>query len=417
MNLPALTLIKRKQPAPRLENVRAHLRQGLASLNLKPGDYQGAKIALTAGSRGISDIALILHTVGQFLRELGSEPFVVPSMGSHGGATAEGQTAVLQNLGVTEESVEMPIKASMETELIGHSPDGVPLHMDKIAWQSDGVVLINRVKPHSGFDGPIESGMMKMAVIGLGNHNGAKSAHQAVMDLGYNRVISRLAQLFIDTGKIRFGVAILENANHGTADVVAVPAASIFEMEKQLLKRAKDLMARLPSREIDILIVDEMGKEISGVGMDPNVIGRRMFIAEPEPESPKIGRIFVRRMATGGGGNGLGIGLADFALRALVDEINWKYTYTNAITSGTPEKARCPVVCENDREALEYAVRTCRRPDPGKARIMWVRNTLNLEKVAVSPALLDEVLAEAGAEKEGELSWDFTQDGDLPFLL
>jgi hypothetical protein len=405
--------VERAFRQPTVHDVEGELRQSLAALALGDKVGPGKRIAITAGSRGITDLVTVLRVIGESLRERGASPFIIPAMGSHGGATAEGQRDLLASLGIAEETTGLPVKSSMETVLIGTDDRGVPLYMDKHAHESDGVVVVNRIKPHTGFDGPVESGLLKMAVIGLGKHAGALAAHKAVLAFGYNHVIRSLGNLVYSTGKVLFGVGIVENAWHRTAHVEAMLPGDIDTREPQLLEKAKEYLPRLPLRQCDVLLVNYMGKEISGSGMDTNVLGRRWFIAEPEPEWPKLKRVILRDMTDHSDGNALGIGLADFVHRKIVGKVDWLKTYVNAVTSNTPEKARLPVVCENDREALEWALTTCFGFDWSDAKLCWIPDTLNLTRVVVSQKLLQEVLQEPGSRVVKEFELQFDQHGDL----
>lgn len=392
------------------------LRPQLADLPaslIKPG----MRVAITAGSRGITDLVAVLRELGCFVRSKGAVPFIVPSMGSHSGATAEGQLTLLRSLGITEESTSMAIESSMETKLVGKDPRGIPLYMDRKAWESDGVILVNRIKPHSGFDGPIESGLLKMAVIGLGKHDGAQAAHQAVLAYGYNHVIAAMGKIFLSSGKILFGIGLVENAFHQTARLEVVTNTYLLAKEEEMLEEAKQLMPRLPFDQCDLLLIDYIGKEISGVGLDPNVIGRRMFIAEPEPEKPRIKRIVIRDLTFKTDGNALGVGLADYITCRLYKKINWETTYINAVTSKTPEKARLPIVCESDRQALQWAADTAVGSDLSGLRFCWISDTQYLDEMVLSENLLNNVAAEHNFVSKERVSLDYDEQGNLPLIF
>ena len=391
---PRVALVEQQIPSPKVADVSAAIasefqRKGVAG-RIRPG----MRVAVAAGSRGINGIPRILSTVVGELKRLNAEPFIVPAMGSHGGATAEGQLSVLHSLGVTEQAVGCPIHSSMDTVQIGETPDHIPVLIDKIASHADGIVVVARIKGHTEYSGPVESGLMKMLTIGLGKHQGALTAHKNAVQLTYRVAIVSVAREIIQKSKLLFGVGLVENAYDETAEVVVAWPEDFEETERALLKRAKAFMARIPFNIIDVLVVDEIGKEISGSGMDTNVIGRRMVFGEPEPVRPVITRIVVRDLSKNTYGSGAGIGLADFTTRRLVDRLDRRPTYLNCLTAMTPEKARIPMTAESDREAIEWALLTVGNTPSPLARLMRIRNTLHLGKFYVSEALLPEIEAD-----------------------
>lgn len=353
----------------------------------------GARIAVTAGSRGIHDLVTVVRAAVDWLRAAGAEPFVVPAMGSHGGATADGQREMLAGLGVTPESIGCPIEATMETVVLGHLEDGTPVHHDALAAAADGVLLINRVKPHTDFHGPVESGLGKILAIGLGNHQGAAALHAGgIPALG--SAIESAAHLVVATGKILGGLAIIENAYEKTASVELVVAEGIAgPAENALLQLAGSLMARLPFDSLDVLVVDEMGKDKSGTGMDTNVIGRCWVHGIPEFESPTIAAISVHRLSEASHGNASGLGLADVIPASMLDQIDLKASYVNALTSGAggARRSRLPMVLEDDAAAVLAAVTMSGRRDWSELRLARIADTLSPNELLVSPALLDEV--------------------------
>ncbi len=387
---PKLSLVEQHLDAPRLDDPIRTLADKLAAFDFRDKVRPGARIAVTAGSRGIAEIVPVTREVVGHLRTLGAEPFIVPAMGSHGGATADGQIEVLRALGITEESVGAPIRSSMEVVQLGTTDEGIPVYWDKITAESDGVVVINRVKPHTEFNGELESGIFKMMVIGLGKHRGAASAHSYTVPLSYRTVIPSCGRFILQRANVLAGVAIVENAYHQIAELDVLAPTDLETQEKALLARARDLMARLPFDDLDVLVVDEIGKDISGTGLDTNVIGRLMFIGEPEPESPKIRRIVVRDLTAETLGSALGIGLADFVTKRAADKVDRRVTNINALTAVTPEKARIPLTCETDREAIELALANCGPITAETARLVRIRNTLHLKHLLVSEALLPE---------------------------
>lgn len=411
---PRLALIRQRWPAPAIGDVPAAVSAELARIGLPTVIRPGMSVAITAGSRGITGIATILATVVAELRKAGANPFVVPAMGSHGGATAEGQLLMLGELGITEASVGAPIRSSMDVVEVARTPSGIPVYVDKLAASADGIVVVNRVKSHTEFEGDIESGLIKMMVIGLGKHVGATTAHQYSALRRYSNVLPEIARTFLSTMPVVCGLAIVENAYHQTAQIVALRPAEIEEAERKLQRKAKELMARLPFDDLDILVVDEIGKQISGTGMDTKIIGRMMVRYEPEPQKPKIKRIVVRDLTPQTHGNAIGIGLADYVTRRLVDKIDYHATYVNCITADQPEKARLPIVAENDREALHYALVTIGAVSPNEARVVRIKNTLQLETMLISEALLPEAETKANVEVLTEpMEVAFDEAGDL----
>mgnify|MGYP001794810119 CR=1 FL=1 len=328
---------------------------------------------------------------------MGATPFIVPSMGSHGGATAQGQKEVLQHIGITEDAIGIPIRSTMEVVQVGEISEfgaKFPVYMDKYAFDADYVVVINRIKPHTDFSGDFGSGWMKIMSIGLGNHIGALSYHRVIASYSYANVIKIIAQKVLDTGKILFSLGIVENAYGETADIGAALAETLIQTEYELIKKAKKHIVHLPFDEVDLLIVDEMGKNISGSGMEPTVHGRLHCLSEPALEKPKIKRIFVRDLTPGSEGNALGIGFADFTTRRLVDKIDFRVTYINCITGIDPEDGRIPITFDTDKEAIDAALNTIGYIEPEAAKVVWIKNTLCLEEMMVSSAYEKQVKAE-----------------------
>jgi hypothetical protein len=391
---PRVALVEQHIESPRLDNVPDAIRAEIARIGVARKVRPGMSIAVTAGSRGITGIDLILATVVAELKQMGAEPFVVPCMGSHGGATAAGQVEVLHSLGITEQTMGCPIRASMEAVQIGVTPEGIPVFQDRFAFSADGIVVVNRIKAHTDFTGPVESGLMKMLTIGLGKHTGALSAHRHAIRYSYAAVIASMAREVIRRAPLLFGLGIVENANDETALFSAVWPQDFEAVERDLLQRAKALMPRLPFRQLDVLLIDEMGKEISGSGMDTNVLGRRIVFGEGEPDSPHITRVAVCDLTEKSHGNAIGIGLADFTTRRLVDKIDRYQTYVNGLTSGSPERGRLPMVAEHDQEAAEWALMTCGAVDSSRARLVRARNTLHLARFFASEALLPDIEAD-----------------------
>ncbi|MGW6199911.1 DUF2088 domain-containing protein [Kribbella sp. NPDC055110] len=351
-----------------------------------------ARIAVTAGSRGIHDLVPVVKAAVDWLRDAGAVPFVIPAMGSHGGATADGQREMLEGLGITPETVGCPIEATMETVVVGTLPDGTEVHHDAIAAKADGVLLVNRVKPHTDFRGPIESGIAKILAIGLGNHLGAASLHAGgIPSLGAN--IEAAARMVVAQGKILGGLAILENAREQTAAVELLQADGIAEAaENALLQRASGLLGRLPFDQLDVLVVDELGKDKSGAGMDTNVIGRCWVHGIPEFESPSIAAISVHSLSPASHGNASGLGLADVIPARLLEQIDLQASYVNALTSGAggARRSRLPMVMEDDEAAVLAAVTMCGRRHWSELRLARIQDTLSPNELMVTPALLAE---------------------------
>ncbi|WP_307343182.1 lactate racemase domain-containing protein [Caldalkalibacillus uzonensis] len=352
---------------------------------------KGAEIAVTAGSRGIANIAEILRETVSALKGMGYEPFLVPAMGSHGGGTAEGQVEVLKHLGVTEEAVGTEIRSSMDVELIAHTDDGVPVYMDKNAYHADGIVVVNRVKPHTSFRGRVESGLSKMVTIGLGKIKGARLVHSnGAVHMARN--IEKVSKCAIENSKILMGLAIVENAYEDTVDVVGVTRDEWHDKEEELLKQAKAMMPSLPVDDIDLLIIEEMGKIYSGTGMDPNIIGRWRMNGLPEPEVPNIKRIVVLDLAHQSFGNAMGVGLADFTTRKLFDKIDLHATYTNALTSTNLQRAMIPLIYPTEKDSIETAIKSLgSEVNYASLKVVQIPNTLHLKHVLVSKPVLKEM--------------------------
>jgi len=400
--LPRMVEVKQKIHAPKLEDFITEIRKELRRIELHKKIKPGDEIAITAGSRGIAHYPEILSTIVEEVKKAGGKPFLVPAMGSHGGATSEGQVAVLKGLGITSETVGAPIRATMEVEEIGRLENGVPVYVDRNALKADGIIVVNRVKPHTDFKGEIESGLMKMMVIGLGKQKGAEMIHSYRSE-GYHKLLPEAARLILKRLPILLGLAIVENAYHEIAIVKAIEPENIEREEKELLKKAKSLIARIPFKDIDVLIIDEIGKEISGTGMDTNVVGRFWLPGESDPLAANIKRIVVLDLTEETHGNAIGIGLADVTTKRVVDKINYQVTFVNALTAGHVEGAKTPVFLPNDREAITIALRTCGPIDPREAKVVRIRNTLDLERLWISESLLRTIESDPELKKKIEV--------------
>lgn len=390
----------------------------LLDIALPPG-ADGPRVAVTAGSRGIRDLALVLRTVIDELRRTGCRPFVVPCMGSHGGATPQGQVDVLADLGVTEASVGAPLVSSLDVVEVATSAFGAPVYVGRDLVAADGIVAVNRVKVHTDFSADIGSGIAKMLVIGAGKQQGAESAHRSCLQHGYPETIVEHARCIVERLPVLFGIAVVEEQRERTAAVELVPTLQGIEVlltrERALKVKADSLMARLPFNDIDVLVVDRMGKEISGAGVDTNVVGRRAIRAGTQPSCPHVRRLLICDLTDQSHGNASGVGVADFITRRLLDKVDRRYTEINCLTAAAPEEARLPIALDTDREAVAACLSTCGVQHAADARLVWIRDTMSLETLVVSEALLPEVRASADTlTTEGELSaLPFTIAGEL----
>jgi hypothetical protein len=410
MRYPNLLCLRQRFETHRVNDVSKAVLDALASCDLgavAPGD----EVAVAVGSRGITNLPTIVRTLVSALRERGARPFLVPAMGSHGGGSADGQRRVLEGYGLGEEALGVPIRAGMETTLLGETADGIPIHIDRIAAEAPHLVIVNRVKPHTSFAGQIESGLLKMLMIGLGNHVGATVYHRAIVTHTFDRIVRSVGSIVLDRSNVRFGLAILEDAADQTALIEAVAPQDFERRERELLEQARRWMPRLPLDRIDLLIVDEMGKDVSGQGMDTNVTGRKAVRAAGMPE---VTRLFVRALTSGSHGNAHGIGQADFATTRLVEAIDRRVTAINSITAVNPARARIPIHFDTDREAIDAALSTIGLVAPEAARIVRIRNTLKLEVVEVSEPCLAEIAQRRDLEVlRGPYPFAFDTRGDL----
>jgi hypothetical protein len=417
--LPRMLTLQRHFDAPREPDPAGAVRRGLAALELADRIPAGGSVAVPVGSRGIANLVTIIEATVSFLKEAGFEPFIIPAMGSHGGGTAPGQVEVLGSLGITGASTGAPIRASMETVVVGETDRGLPVHVDRHAAEADAIIVINRVKPHTEFQGSVESGLLKMMLIGLGKLEGAALYHRASARLGFSTLAAEAVPVVVDRSGVVGGLAILENAREETARIEAVPIENIFEQESGLLREAIELMAKLPFFGADLLLVDRMGKNISGAGIDPNVTGRGGLDAwegnqARRPKAADVTRLVVRELTPESSGNALGIGLVDLIPKRLADQIDWEKTGLNALTAMVPYKGRCPIVLPSDRECVEKALQTCGMVEPKDARIMHIADTLHLERVRVSEAYRREIETRDDLEivDEGDLL-RFDREGNL----
>ncbi len=372
----------------------------------------GAKIAVAVGSRGIQNLSTIVHVVIRYLKQKGALPFIIPAMGSHGGATVEGQAALLGDYRITEAAMECPIRSDMDVITLPQDGLETPIYMDRLAFDSDGVVLINRIKAHTDFQGSHESGLVKMSVIGLGKEKQAFEIHRHGIR-GLKEFVPQAARKILSSGKILFGVGIIENAYEETSHLEVLPANEIWEREPELLQISKSQMPSLPLGEIDVLIVDQMGKNISGAGMDTNIIGRTRIQGIPDSNTPKIRSLVVTDLTAESHGNGTGIGLADVVTRALVEKLDLAVTYKNIVTSGFFERGKIPVTAETDSDALTLALRAAGVLERERAVVMRIRDTLSLEELYVSSEGLELLRGQSGIETIGAGCHLFGSKGKL----
>ncbi len=409
MELFKIALVRQLFDTSRLEDIEGTVYREMEGLGIKGKIKKGDKIAIGVGSRGITNIGRITKQVVDYLKSLEASPFIIPAMGSHGGATAEGQLKVLESLGITQEYLGCPIYSSLEVIKVGESEEGVPVYLDKFASSADHIVIINRIKPHTLFHGEIESGLLKMMVIGLGKYEGALAAHRAALRLGTDSLLlKKMARVLLQNYPPLFGLAIIENVSGETAAIKALAGNEIESEEPKLLAYAREILPKLPFETLDLLIVDELGKDISGAGMDRNVTGRGIGISKP-----KILRIFVRDLSEKSYGNATGIGQADFTTTRLVNKIDREATYANSLTSMIPESAKIPVYFDTDREALQAALMTIDKKAQ-EVEAVWIKNTSCLTEFYVSESLLPKVRERENLSLESEPQpLQFDAEGNL----
>ncbi len=406
---PKIFRLRQTFDAPRIDDVPGEVQSQLVRLDLGRKVRPGESVAIAVGSRGIAHIAAIARAIADHLKGLRAKPFIVPAMGSHGGGTADGQRQVLESYGISEEFVGCPIRSGMETVVVGRAPEGFPIHFDRLAFEADHVVVCNRVKPHTGFCGPIESGLMKMLLIGLGNCEGAKVYHRAIQDFSFAQIIRSVAAEVLGRCHILAGLATVENAFDQTALIEAVPPEQFEAREKELLALARRWLPRLPFQHVDVLLVDRIGKDISGTGLDPNVVGRKFNDHKAlDDEWPKVKRIAVRSLTAATHGNAIGLGIAEFCRSQLLRETDFAATRLNGLVSGHISSVMTPLDYSTDREMLAAALGVIGLVEPPEARLLWIADTLHLGEVECSAAYLDE----ARQRRDLEI---LTEPRELPF--
>lgn len=413
MEFPRMFEVRQRFEGRRVRDVAGAIRGALAQSGVLSGARRGGRVAITAGSRGIAQGPTVLRAVAAALRDSGLEPFVIPAMGSHGGGTAQGQREVLGRNGITEQTVGAPVCASMEVVCLGEAPEGFPVYLDRYASEADYIAVVNRVKPHTEFLGGVQSGLLKMMAMGLGKAQGAATYHQAAVREGaIDRIAGAVTRMTTEAHAVLFGLGIVENARCQIAHVEAAGPEGMAALDARLLALATRWMPWLPFDEMDLLVVDEMGKNISGTGMDSNVIGRKSWAFGRDPdERPRIRRILVRDLTEESQGNACGLGLADFALRRVVDKMDVGVSYLNAITCTRPRGVMIPMTFGTDREAIQAAMSTLGVSGAGEARVARIKNTLELERLEVSEALLPQLAGRSGVTVSAR-AWPMAFDRD-----
>jgi hypothetical protein len=418
MDYPRFGLIRQRFPeSPKLDP-KGWLLAEFERTGLLKAVKKGHRVLLTAGSRGIDSMKDVLAACVEAVRSAGGEPFLYPAMGSHGGAKAAMQVKVLTHLGITEQSMGAPIYADWDIVEVGRAEGGVPVYADRAAVDADHILIVNRVKEHTEYMGDTESGLLKMAVVGLGRQQGAETMHRLAVNITYYKAIHGIARVLFKELNILGGIALLEDHRNQLRRVEAVPARDVFDREPKLLKESQQHRAKLPFDQLDILLVDRIGKDISGSGFDTKVIGRIMNIYEKECETPKITRIVFRDLTEGSEGNATGLGLADYTTRRAVEKIDFEATRINCMTGGSPEKGRIPITLATDRAAIEAAFATIGLWTPETVKVAWIPNTKDLEWLAVSSALLESSRNRSDLEVMDELfDLPFDAEDNLPHLV
>jgi len=409
--LPPMYRVRYDLSPRRVEDVARELHDRLAASAVLSRVGRGAQIAIAVGSRGIANQPLLVRALIDELKGVGARPFVVPAMGSHAGADSAGQKALLEALGLTEQFLGVEIRSSMEVVRVGETDSGLPVFADKHASEADGIVLVNRIKAHTSFVGEVESGLLKMVAIGLGKQRGAEICHE----LGFEKMsqhIVEIARCALGRLRILFGVAVLENAVHDTAELHVLAAEEIAQREPALLAKAKTLMARVPFKQLEVIVIDRIGKDISGTGLDPNVVGR--YHTGYGSGGPSVTRISVLDITDASHGNGNGLGIADFTTRRAFDKFDFAETYPNSLTSNVPVSVKIPMVLPDDRSAIRAAIKTCLIWDKTRVRLVRIRDTLSLSEMEVSESLLPEIENDPRLQiVEGPYELAFDAEGNL----
>jgi len=416
MEFSPLLLVRQNFPDRGLKDVAGEVHRQLQSAAFGANLKRGARVAIGVGSRGIRNIDLIVKSVVEYWKSQGANPFIFPAMGSHGAATAEGQADVLAHYGIDEATMGCPVLSQLDVVSLGCTGDGIEAFMDRMAFESDGVMLVGRVKWHTDFAGNIESGLFKMMAIGLGKFAGAQRYHTYAYKLGLETVIRTVGRQVLNSGKVLGGLAILEDANHNTAQLTAVKVAEMEQKEEELLATVKSWMGRIPC-DLDVLILDEIGKNISGAGMDTKVVNRSVHGAyNPWDTAPRLERLYLRSISENSYRNGVGLGMADIVHDRLLEQIDWNPTRINSLTASTPAAIRTPIHFGTDRACLQTIAPTVGRLDMRDVTFGWIRNSLELGLIALTANLRPQIEANSKLEIIDELEWPFDAQGNLPGL-
>lgn len=396
-----------------IEDINKAIKKELNKINFQEKITPGMKIGITAGSRGIDNVKDIIKSIIKEVKNSGGKPFIIPAMGSHGGGTVQGQLNVLAKLGITEKEMNVPIKSTMETIKLREFKNGLPVHFDKIAYECDGIVVVNRIKVHTAYKGEIESGLLKMLAVGLGNHEGARQVHSLGVR-GLKKYIKKFAHVILQKAPILCGIGIIENAYEKTHTIKAANPDEFETIEKKLLKWCKDLLPSLPAKKIDLLIIEEMGKDISGTGMDTNIVGGIKGSIDGGFSPPEVQKIMVLDLTEESNGNAMGIGIADLTTQNVYEKIDFETTYTNAITSTFFDRASIPMVFKTEKEGVEAALEALWKFPGEKPKVIIIKNTLNLEELYVSEAVWEEIKNKNNVETKGDWhSLDFDAGGKI----
>jgi hypothetical protein len=405
-DLPQMARVRQAFEHHKIDDVAGAVTNEMGREDIKAKVKPGAKIAVGVGSRGVANIDVAVKALIASLKELGADPFIFPAMGSHAGGTSEGQEALLAGYGVTEDKMGAPVRATMDTVVVAELEGGTKVHMDKYAHDADGVVLINRVKPHTSFRGEIESGIVKMMTIGMGKINGATSLHGNHPITEFGDALPRAAKAIMECQPFLFGIGMVEDAFDDTAIIQALPAETLFAEETKLQAKAKELMAKIYIEDIDVLVIDEIGKEISGAGADPNVIGNP---GTPGFEVPRVKKIVILDLTEKTHGNAAGIGSAHVITHRLLRRVDFASTYANMVTATALEGARVPIPMKTAEDAVRLAVKTLIGVEPEDARIVRIRNTLSLGEIEVSEPILKDLQGDSRMEvlsQPGKISFE-----------
>ena len=412
-----LHLIERIAPSsPALAELTTDVQHALSALSVSSDRLRGKRIAVSVGSRGIASLREIVRATCDWVKVQGGLPFVFPGMGSHGGATPDGQRKILEGYGVTAENIGAEIKSSMETVAVGKAAEGFQAYLDRNAWEADGIIVVNRIKPHTDFSGNTESGLLKMIAVGMGKEDGARETHRWGWKFGFERVIRSMSAVTLASGKILCGLGVIENEFHEICRVCAARPENFVSVEEEALRVARPLVPRIPFPRLHLLIVDEMGKDISGTGMDTKVIGRHVDLQPGE--APEISMLYVRDLTDESSGNAVGMGLADMIHERLFRKVDFRKTYLNSTVALNPGPSKLPMHFPSDREALGLAFGHLGWPGPDEQQVVWIRNTLSLNRLLVSASLARAAAQLAGWRVSDELEDpQFDPEGNLASLL